>query len=243
MKQASHILVVDDDPRVRDMLDRYLESEGYRVSHADCGEAMRRQIGENRFDMILLDVGLPQEDGLSLAREVRGSSSVPIIMVTGKGDIVDRVVGLEMGADDYIAKPFQLREVLARIRAVLRRSSQTTPQVDSGTRGGDAADRVTFAGWRFDLLRRELTSPADRPVALTTGEFDLLSAFVRSPNRPLSRDQLMDLARGRDWAAYDRSIDTQVGRLRKKIEKNPKSPEFIKTVRGVGYVFTPKVER
>lgn len=243
MKQASHILVVDDDPRVRDMLDRYLESEGFRVSHADCGEAMRRQIEENRFDMILLDVGLPQEDGLSLARQVRSSSSVPIIMVTGKGDVVDRVVGLEMGADDYIAKPFQLREVLARIRAVLRRSSEQTLQVDSSTQGGDVADRVTFAGWRLDLLKRELVSPADRPVALTSGEFDLLSAFVRSANRPLSRDQLMDLARGRDWSPYDRSIDTQVGRLRKKIEENPKSPELIKTVRGVGYIFTPKVER
>lgn len=238
MTGATHILVVDDDPRIRDMLGRYFEGEGFVVSQADGGEAMRRRAADASFDLILLDLNLPGEDGLSLAREIRSASSVPIIMVTGKGEMVDRVVGLEIGADDYITKPFHLREVLARVRTVLRRASQQIQEASHEEPG----ERLGFAGWQLNLVKRKLLSPDGMSVALTTGEFDLLSAFVRSPNRPLNRDQLMDLARGRDWSPYDRSIDTQVGRLRKKIEQDPSNPELIKTVRGLGYVFTPKVE-
>lgn len=242
MSSSTHILVVDDDPLIRDMLGRYFEGEGFEVSHADGGEAMRRQISMSRFDLLLLDVGLPGEDGLALAREVRSTSSVPIIMVTGKGDMVDRVVGLEMGADDYITKPFHLREVLARVRTVLRRVPKQLnepPQVSSSQ---NAIDGYGFAGWQLNLTTRNLLSPEGEPVALTTGEFDLLAAFVKSQNRPLNRDQLMDLTRGQDWSPFDRTIDTQVKRLRRKIEPDPKNPELIKTVRGLGYVFTPRTE-
>ena len=243
MAQATHILVVDDDPRVRDMLGRYFEGEGFLVSQAESGETMREQIAGTRFDAILLDLGLPGEDGLTLAREIRSESSIPIIIITGKGDMVDRVVGLEMGADDYITKPFHLREVLARVRTVLRRSAPQAQRAPEANSEASAGERLGFAGWQLDLMKRELRSPDGRPVALTTGEFDLLSAFARHPNRPLNRDQLMDLVHGRDWNPFDRSIDTQVGRLRKKIERDPKEPELIKTVRGHGYVFTSKIER
>jgi DNA-binding response OmpR family regulator len=243
MAKSTHILVVDDDPRVRDMLGRYFEGEGFQVSQADGGESLREQVAGTRFDAILLDLGLPGEDGLTLAREIRSTSSVPIIMITGKGDMVDRVVGLEMGADDYITKPFHLREVLARVRTVLRRSAPQAQEGPGAKSDESAGERLGFAGWQLDLIRRELLSPDGRSVALTTGEFDLLSVFVRHPNRPLNRDQLVDFVHGRDWNPFDRSIDTQVGRLRKKIEQDPKEPELIKTVRGHGYVFTPKIER
>lgn len=243
MSDKCHILVVDDDPRIRDMLARYFEGEGFQVSQAQDGPSMRQQTAGTSFDLILLDLNLPGEDGLSLAREIRSQSSVPIIMVTGKGDMVDRVVGLEMGADDYITKPFHLREVLARVRTVLRRSSQPIQAPAETVPKEEAGERLGFDGWQIDLAKRELMSPKGKPVALTTGEFDLLSAFVGSPNRPLNRDQIMDLVRGRDWSPFDRSIDTQVGRLRKKIEADPAEPQLIKTVRGVGYLFTPKVTR
>ena len=241
MSEATHILIVDDDHRVRDLLRRYFEQEGFRVSEAADGDGLRGELAAHRFDLIFLDLGLPGEDGLVLAREIRAESDVPIIIVTGKGEMVDRVVGLEMGADDYITKPFHLREVLARARSVLRRSVAATAQ-DAGPSSDRDGDRVCFAGWGLDLTKRELVDPEGVPVALTTGEFNLLAAFVQRANRPLNRDQLMDLARDRDWTPFDRSIDTQVGRLRKKIERDPKNPEIIKTVRGVGYVFTAKVE-
>lgn len=242
MIDASHILVVDDDQRVRDMLCRYLEQEGFSVTGVEDGVAMRRHLLDNPVDLVLLDLVMPGEDGLSLSREIRAGSDLPIIMLTGKGEPIDRVVGLEVGADDYITKPFHLREVLARIRSVLRRST-IRPVTESGSDSDDDSERVQFAGWRFDMVRRELRSPDGSPVPLTTGEFDLLSALVKRPNRPLDRDQIMDLVKGQDWQPFDRSIDTQIGRLRKKLEADPKDPQLIKTVRGVGYVFTPKVER
>ncbi len=236
-----HILVVDDDRRVRNLLQRYLTDEGFRVSVAEDGETMRRRIAESAVDLVFLDLVLPGDDGLTLARHLRATSDVPIIMLTGKGKMVDRVIGLEMGADDYIAKPFHLREVLARVRTVVRRSAgrSTRPAVAVA----DAGDRLRFEGWELDLGKRELNGRDGRQVPLTTSEFGLLAAFAGNPTRVLDRDRLMDLVRNRDWTPYDRSIDTQVARLRKKIETDPKNPRLIKTVRGVGYVFTPTVER
>ncbi len=242
MTATPHILIVDDDPRVRRLLGRYLSDEGFLVSEAADGAEMRRNMAAAEFDLVLLDLVIPGDDGLSLAREIRGSCDVPIIIVTGKGKMVDRVIGLEMGADDYITKPFHLREVLARVRTVLRRSAvrPVEPSQQAGQARGD--ERARFAGWRLDFVKREIRGAEGAPLRLTTGEFALLSAFVKSANRVLSRDQLMDLARNRDWTPYDRTIDTQVARLRRKIEADPSQPELIKTVRGVGYLFTPKVE-
>ena len=242
MTTPKQILVVDDEPRVRRMLRTYLEDEGFQVSEAGEGEAMRRQMRETPPHIVLLDLVIPGEDGLTLLRDIRRASNVPVIMITGKGDTIDRVVGLEAGADDYIAKPFHLREVLARVRSVLRRAEEKAAPRSQATADGESTQVYRFAGWRFDLGRRELHDAEDRLVPLTTGEFDLLSAFVNHPNRPLNRDQIMDFARNRDWTPFDRSIDTQIGRLRKKIEADPGDPELIKTVRGVGYVFTPRVE-
>ena len=237
-----HILVVDDDRRVRNLLQRYLTDEGFRVSVAEDGETMRRRIAESAVDLVFLDLVLPGDDGLTLARHLRATSDVPIIMLTGKGKMVDRVIGLEMGADDYIAKPFHLREVLARVRTVLRRSAGRSTRPAESVVDAGGGDRLRFEGWELDLGRRELVAPDGRQVSLTTAEFDLLAAFARHATRVLDRDRLMDLARNRDWTPYDRSIDTRVARLRKKIEIDPKNPRLIKTVRGIGYVFTPTVE-
>lgn len=238
---AEEILVVDDDPRVRDLLTRYLEGEGYKVASVEHGDAMRCHLTDNPVDLVILDLNLPGEDGLSLARELRAASDIAIIMITGKGDPIDRVVGLEVGADDYIPKPFELREVLARIRAVLRRAANRTteaPTIEAPSPSGC----IGFAGWRFDPTKRELRNPNGEMVSLSTGEFDLLATFLQHPTRVLNRDQLLDQLRGRDWSPFDRSIDTQVGRLRKKIERDPGNPDLIKTVRGVGYVFSTDVE-
>ncbi len=243
MTEARHILVVDDDPKIRKMLCGYLADEGYRATGAESGSAMRDLMARERFDLVILDLVLPGEDGISLARELRVQSDLPIIMVTGKGDAVDRVVGLEVGADDYITKPFHLREVLARMRAVLRRTDTRAPQAAPSAADAAAGAPVTFAGWSLDPVARELRNPDGADVVLTTGEYELLSVFVESANRVLSRDHLMDAARGRDWAPYDRAIDTLVSRLRKKIESDPNNPQLIKTVRGAGYVFAAKIAR
>ena len=241
------VLVVDDDQKVRRMLTRYLEGEGFQVGEAGDGTEMRQALAGQTYDLVLLDVMLPGEDGLSLMRDIRRESEIPVIMITGKGDLVDRVAGLETGADDYIAKPFHLREVLARVRSVLRRSGDSpVAAVEASAEPGSASiggERFAFDGWLLDLGRRALLRPDGEAVTLTGGEFDLLATFAASPNRPLSRDQLMDRLKGHDWTPFDRSIDTQVGRLRKKIEKDPHNPELIKTLRGVGYLFTPRVDR
>jgi two-component system phosphate regulon response regulator OmpR len=235
-EDAVHILVVDDDQRIREMLRRYFEQEGYRVSVAADGLAMRSQLTDS-VDVILLDVVMPGEDGLTLARELRANSDVGIIMLTGREDVLDRVVGLEVGADDYITKPFHLREVLARVKSVLRRRG--SPTMPSGM-----ADQVIrFQGWRLDIACRQLVSPTGEAVALTTGEFDLLASLARHPGRVFGREALMDLTRGRSGGAFDRTIDAQVARLRKKIEIDPKKPMLVKSVRSVGYVFTGKVDR
>lgn len=230
MPTRSHILVVDDDAKIRLLLRRCFEGEGYRVSEAASGAEALERVASSLFDLVTLDLGLPGEDGLSIGREIRARSQVPIVMVTGKGDVVDRVVGLEIGADDYIAKPFHVREVLARIRAVLRRS-------EAAPRAAPAGEVLAFGDWLLDVPRRELRSQAGAVCELTTSEFDLLHAFVTHPQRPLTRDQIMDLLRGRDWAPTDRSIDNLVVRLRRKVEADPERPTLIKTVRGVGYTF------
>lgn len=245
MTDQQHILVVDDEARVRTMLRRYLEGEGFRVSEAADGGAMRRIIGGEPVDLVLLDLMMPGEDGLTLARYIRQQSQTPIIMLTGKGELIDRVAGLEAGADDYVGKPFHLREVLARIRTVLRRvpapPAVATPAAPAAAE--TAGETLHFQGWHMDLLRRELRGPSGEPVALTSSEFDLLRVFATRPNRVLNRDQLMELVKGREWEAYDRAIDTQIVRLRKKIESDQRHPALIKTVRGAGYVFATSVTK
>jgi len=239
MKTSQHILVVDDNPEILDLVSRFLVRDGYRVSTAADGRAMKKILADGRIDLIVLDVMLPGDDGLTLCRELRVTSKIPIIMLTAKGDEIDRVLGLEMGADDYVSKPFSSRELLARIKAVLRRYSQA-PEPDDASNG---TKRYMFENWSLDPVKRELVSADDVVVPLSTGEYDLLIVMVERPGHVLNRDQLLDLARGRSSIAFDRSIDTQVSRLRKKIEVDPKNPEIIKTVWGGGYVFTPAVSK
>jgi two-component system, OmpR family, response regulator len=232
-----HILVVDDQKDVCDVVAEYLTSEGYRVSTAQSGDEMRRVLAQNPADLVILDLMLPGEDGLALARALRSESQMGIVIVTGRGELVDRIIGLEMGADDYLPKPFNLRELLARVKSVLRRVQGATE-----ARPAPPRQRVRFSGWELDLASRELTSPGGEPVRLTTGEFDLLAVFVHNPNQVLSRTRLLDLARSREAGPFDRTIDVQVGRLRRKIEEDPQNPTMIKTVRGGGYTFAPTVE-
>jgi len=239
MNDNAHILIVDDQQEICEVVQEYLTGEGYRVSIAHDGAGMRRVLAQGHVDLVILDLMLPGEDGLTLARSLRSESGIGIIILTGRGETVDRIIGLEMGADDYLPKPFHLRELLARVKAVLRRAQDRT--------GGDAQrsttrSRVRFAGWNLDLSSRELLSPSGEEVRLTTGEFDLLSAFVHNANQVLSRDRLLDLARNREAGPFDRTIDVQVGRLRRKLEDDPQNPTLIKTVRGSGYIFTPTVE-
>jgi two-component system phosphate regulon response regulator OmpR len=245
MAQKPHILIVDDEPRIRTMLRRYLTGEGFSVTEASDGPALRAVFDRQPADLVLLDLMMPGEDGLSVARYIRQRAKTPIIMLTGKGDVIDRVAGLEAGADDYIAKPFHLREVLARIRTVLRRAQAPegppAPAADANAPARSKDTPLSFGGFLLDPVKRELRRASGGVVSLTSGEFDLLCAFARSPNRVLSRDQLLDLAKGRDWAINDRAIDAQVVRLRRKIERDPKSPELIKTVRGTGYVLAAAV--
>lgn len=239
-----HILIVDDDREIRDLLGRFLVKHGYRVSAAVDGREMWKALDDRAIDLIVLDVMLPGDDGLALCRQLRADSTLPIIMLTAMGEEVDRIVGLEMGADDYLAKPFNPRELLARIKAVLRRTASLAPvAAENGGAGGGGGRLLVFEGWTMRLDQRVLISPDGVLVPLSTGEFDLLMAFASHPQRVLSRDQLLDLARGRDAQPFDRSIDVQVSRLRRKIEADPGDPALIKTVRGGGYLFTPKVER
>jgi two-component system OmpR family response regulator len=238
MPSAPHILIVDDHREIRELVSRALAKEGFRVSMAADGRAMRQALADSRVDLILLDLMLPGEDGLSLCRSLRTQSSIPIIMLTAKGDEVDRVIGLEMGADDYLPKPFGSRELIARIRAVLRRSREAAPALSHPAR---RPRQYRFDRWRLDTGRRELVRDDGTVLPLSTGEYDLLIVLVERPQRVLTRDQLLDLARGRAATALDRSIDTQVSRLRRKLEEDPANPSLIKTVWGGGYVFTPAV--
>jgi DNA-binding response OmpR family regulator len=237
MSDIGHILVVDDQREICDMVQEYLSGEGYRVSVAHEGSGMRRALTQSPVDLVILDLMLPGEDGLTLARSLREESNVGIIILTGRGETVDRIIGLEMGADDYLPKPFHLRELLARVKSVLRRVSSRAAE-----RPLAARTRARFAGWHLDLSSRELYAPSGDEVRLTTGEFDLLAAFVNNANQVLTRDRLLDLARNREAGPFDRTIDVQVGRLRRKLEDDPQKPALIKTVRGTGYIFTPPVE-
>lgn len=230
-----HILVVDDDEQVRRLLRRCFEAEGYRVSEASDQAGVDRGMAAADVDLITLDLNLGVTDGLSIARAVRQGSAVPIIMITGKGDMIDRVVGLEIGADDYIAKPFHLREVLARVRSVLRRAAPPMEPTSTGT-----GSRAQFDGFELDFARRKLSGADGVVIEITSGEFDLLVLFVRHAHRVLSRDQIMDLLKGHEWAPNDRSIDNQIARLRKRIEDDTARPRLLQTIRGAGYSFTPE---
>lgn len=235
---AGHVLVVDDDREIRDLLGRFLTKHGYRVTAVQDGKDMRRALADWHIDLVILDLMLPGEDGLSLCRGLRAQSRIPIIMLTMMGEETDRIVGLEMGADDYLPKPFNPRELLARIKAVLRRAPYAAAEASAPARA-----LLRFAGWKLDLGLRRLESPEGLIVDLSAGEFDLLVAFVEHPRKVLNRDQLLDLTHGRAETPFDRSVDMQVSRLRHKIEEDPKEPELIKTVRGGGYVFTAVVTR
>ncbi len=237
MESSPHILVVDDDREIRDLVAKFLGRHGYRVSTARDGVEMFKVLDGWRVDLVVLDLMLPGEDGLSLCRRLRAASTVPVIMLTAMGEETDRIIGLEMGADDYLPKPFNPRELLARIKAVLRRA-QALPEAPV-----ERTPEIRFAGWMLDTAARRLESPDGVAVELSAGEYDMLMAFLDHPRRVLSRDQLLDLARGRAAMPFDRAVDVQIGRLRKKIEADPKDPQIIKTVRGGGYMFTPEVRR
>jgi two-component system, OmpR family, phosphate regulon response regulator OmpR len=230
------LLVVDDDPKLRDLLHRYLTEQQFEVALAPDGGAMNRLLQKERFDLVILDLMLPGEDGLSIVRRLRGANDrTPVIMLTAKGDDVDRIVGLEMGADDYVPKPFNPRELLARIHAVLRRQ----PAPDAPGAPSSEVGEVAFGPFRFDAGSRTLTRDG-QSVPLTSGEFSVLKALARHPRVPLSREKLMVLARGREYGAFDRSLDVQISRLRKLLESDPQNPRYIQTVWGVGYVFVPE---
>jgi DNA-binding response OmpR family regulator len=231
-----HLLIVEDDEDIVAIVRRYFTSQGFDVSAAAHGAAMREVLRAGSVDVILLDLGLPGEDGFALTRFLREHWKGAVIIVTGRGESVDRVVGLELGADDYVTKPFDLRELLARVRSVLRRMGEAPAAPDND-------NVVRFAGFRLDRSARELTDAHGKPVPLTTGEFELLCMFLAHPNRVLSRDELMNTMHGRDAGPYDRAIDVQVGRLRRKIEADPENPILLKSVRGAGYLFAARVSR
>ncbi len=237
-----HIAVVDDAPDITRLLANYLGGNGFRVTECSGGTALMALMRKDPPDLVLLDIGLPGDDGLVIARRLREHWQTSIILVTGRSDPVDRVVGLEIGADDYVTKPFDLRELLARVRAVLRRSAQNFQA--SSELGNDAtrsADRLHFADWVLDCGGRRLLAGDGAEVSLTTGEFELLRVFATHPGRVLSRDFLLESTRGRDAAPFDRAVDVLVGRLRKKIECTPGQPEILKSVRSAGYIFVPAV--
>jgi two-component system, OmpR family, response regulator len=235
-----HILVVDDDPQIGDLLRDYLHKHGFRVSVAADGHAMKKIMKQYSIDLVVLDIMLPGADGISLCRDLRQTSDLPIIMLSAAGDESDRVVGLEVGADDYLAKPFSARELLARIKALIRRASG--PIAENRQRSRLARlPLLSFGDWGLDQNKRVLIDSAGVSIALCAAEYDLLLAFLEHPGRTLTRDQLLDITRGRQANAFDRTIDVQVARLRKKLEVDPKSPEIIVTVRGGGYQFNAAV--
>jgi two-component system, OmpR family, response regulator len=230
------VLVVDDDEEIRHLLERYLNGHGFRVVSAASAAQSRAVIGSQSIDLVLLDLGLPDEDGLSHLKHLQTAWRGPVIVVTGRGEAVERVVGLELGADDYVAKPFDFRELVARIRTVLRRSK---PQPSASPSLG----RMSFAGFSLDPASRRLTGPDGSDIPLTTGEFELLQALLANPRQVLSRDQLMSRVHGREAGPFDRAIDVQIGRLRRKLEPDASQPTLIKSVRGVGYMLAAEVRR
>ena len=238
METPAHILIVDDDREISTLLAEYLEKNGYRTSTAGDGKAMWKALDDNRIDLIVLDLNLPGDDGLTLCRNLRARSSIPVVMLTARGEPVDRILGLEMGADDYLPKPFEPRELFARIRSVLRR----THAVPASSPSTDA-QMVRFAGWTMDTTARHLINPQGVVVALSGAEYRLLKIFLDHANRVLSRDQLLNMIAGRDADPFDRSIDLQISRLRQKLGEDARSPQIIKTVRNEGYVLATVVIR
>ena len=236
LERQDHALVVDDDAEIRGLLAEYLARQGFRVSLARDGREMRQVLDKGRPDIVVLDVMLPDEDGLALCRDLRARSNLPVIMLTARGEELDRIIGIEMGADDYLAKPFNPRELLARMKSILRRSRALPASRGEGK-------RVRFAGWTLDMSARHLIAPDGVVVALSGTEFRLLSVFVEHPNRVLDRNQLMDLTLGREATPLDRSIDVQVSRLRQRLHDGAREPRIIKTVRNGGYVLAASVER
>lgn len=249
---SAHVAVVDDDPEITLLLKNYLQAQGYRVSQLHSGAALMALMRVDAPQLVLLDLNLPDEDGFAIARRLREHWHCGLVIVTGRGDAVDKVVGLEIGADDYVTKPFDLRELLARIKAVLRRvvvvdgppaTSTTTGNLAVPTTGGTRSrSRLCFEGWELDSGARQLFAPAGSEVALTTGEFELLTVFLQHPGRVLSRDFLLQATHRREAAPFDRTIDVQVGRLRRKLQDDADDPRVIKSVRGAGYLFVPVVE-
>ena len=237
MAEAHHIIVVDDEPEICEMLADYLGHAGFKVSTAEDGAALRRLLEDQAADLVILDINMPGEDGLSLARYLRANTRIGIVMLTAAGEVVDRIVGLEMGADDYLPKPVDMRELLARVRAVLRRM-EAVPEKAGGAEA-PGTRKIQFGACQLDLDAHKLYDAAGEEVPITSMEFDLLKAFAEHPNRVLSRDQLLDLAHNRDWEPFDRSIDIRIARLRRKVETDPSKPQVIKTVRGAGYIFVP----
>jgi two-component system OmpR family response regulator len=242
MEAQPHILVVDDDREIRDLLSRFLEKQGLRVSAARDAREARRLWPLGRYHLVVLDLMMPGEPGLDFARWLRSQSEVPIVMLTAMGEETDRIVGLELGADDYVAKPFNPRELLARIRAVLRRTGNEAGGVSPGAKE-PPPKAIRFSGWTLEPARRRLLNPDGAEVPLTGGEYELLQVLVERPNRVLTRDMLMDLLRGRQAGPFDRAIDVAVSRLRRKLEDDGRNPSLIKTVRGGGYVLATTVER
>jgi two-component system, OmpR family, response regulator len=236
MERTPHCLIVEDDREIGGLLSRFLAKHGFRVSMVPDGKAMRRVLSESGIDIVVLDVMLPGEDGLELCRRLRFESNIPVILLTALGEDTDRIIGLEMGADDYVAKPFNQRELLARMRAVMRRASSLPYDARAVP-----LRIMTFEGWRLDLAKRQLQAPDDTLVVLTSGEFDLLVALCQHPQRVLSREQLLDLTVGRAADTGDRSVDIRISRLRRKIEPDPKNPKIITTVRSGGYFFAAEV--
>lgn len=240
MQPANHIAVLDDEIEITLLLAEYLRSHGFRVSAVNDGPALMDLMASDPADLVLLDLGLPGEDGLSIARRLRERWHCGLMIVTGRGDAVDKVVGLEVGADDYVTKPFDLRELAARAKAVLRRLRPDAAPAQAGLAGSQT---LSFCGWTMDLDARRLSNPLGGEIVLTAGEFYLLSVLARHPGRVLSRDFLLSHTRGREAAPFDRAVDVQIGRLRRKIEIDPEHPEYIKSVRGAGYLFAIKVSR
>jgi DNA-binding response OmpR family regulator len=239
MKTAPHIAVLDDEVDITLLLANYLQGHGFRVTQVHNGRSLTALMDTDPADLVLLDLGLPGEDGFSIARHAREHWRCGLVIVTGRGDAVDKVVGLEVGADDYVTKPFDLRELVARVKAVLRRLTPEMPPAPPAV--APTPGKLRFAGWLLDTAARGLTNPQGEEVTLTGGEFDLLCAFARHPGRVLSRDFLLEQTRGREAAPFDRTIDVQVGRLRKKIEADADDPQLIKSVRGAGYILVPPV--
>jgi two-component system OmpR family response regulator len=241
VSSATHIAILDDEVDITVLLANYLQGHGYRVTQVHDGRSLLALMPNDPPALVLLDLGLPGEDGFSIARQLREHWRCGLVIVTGRGDSVDKVVGLEVGADDYVTKPFELRELVARVKAVLRRIAPSEAAAPEPGAHGRARNTLRFAGWALDMDARQLVNPQGQDVALTTGEFDLLCAFAKHPGRVLSRDFLLEQTRGREAGPFDRTVDVQVGRLRKKLGDDGDEPKIIKSVRSAGYILVPPV--